>query len=91
VAKRTTKKSDEVVEEMEVEVNSNESEKEPEVEIVPEEDAPKEKRYCKEDILKSNQFSRIERDFLDAFLLDTDYSIAEANAALVEIKKGAVV
>lgn len=49
-----------------------------------------EPRYPKADILKSAEFSKIERDFLTAYLPDGDHTITDAKKVLDKIRKGAV-
>ena len=49
-----------------------------------------EPKYSKSDILKSDNFSKIERDFLSAYLPDGDHTIVEAKSILEKIRKGAV-
>lgn len=51
---------------------------------------PSEPKYPKDDILKSDEFSKIERDFLTAYLPDGDHTITEAKNILEKIRKGAV-
>lgn len=51
---------------------------------------PTEPRYPKADILKSAEFTKIERDFLTAYLPDGDHTIADAKKVLEKIRKGAV-
>jgi len=49
-----------------------------------------ERKYPKKSILQSKAFTRIERDFLGAYLADRDYTMAEAKKVLADIKKGVV-
>lgn len=51
---------------------------------------PAEPKYPKKDILESAEFSKIERDFLTAYLPDGDHTIADAKKVLEKIRKGAV-
>lgn len=47
--------------------------------------------FGKEDILKSNEFSRVNKDFLTAFLNDGEkYSIEQAKEILAKKLKGVV-
>lgn len=47
-------------------------------------------KYAKEDILLSDEFSKVERDFLTAYLSDDEYTMGEAKKVLEKIRKGAV-
>lgn len=49
-----------------------------------------EAKYPKQDILQSTEFTKIERDFLFAYLPDGDHTIDEAKKVLEKIRKGAV-
>ncbi|WP_071131365.1 hypothetical protein [Enterococcus timonensis] len=51
---------------------------------------PSDPKYPKKDILASEQFTKIERDFLSAFLPDGENTIEEAKQTLEKIRKGAV-
>lgn len=51
---------------------------------------PAEPKYPKKDILKSAEFTKIERDFLSAYLPDGDHTIVDAKKILEKIRKGAV-
>lgn len=51
---------------------------------------PAELKYPKKDILESAEFSKIERDFLTAYLPDGDHTVADAKKVLEKIRKGAV-
>ena len=51
---------------------------------------PAEPKYPKKDILESAEFSKIERDFLTAYLPDGDHTVADAKKVLEKIRKGAV-
>lgn len=51
---------------------------------------PTEPKYPKVDILKSAEFTKIERDFLTAYLPDGDQTIADTKKLLEKIRKGAV-
>lgn len=46
-----------------------------------------EKKYEKNGLLKSTEFSKIEADFLAAYLSDGAYSIAEAKQLLIKLRK----
>ncbi|WEL48783.1 hypothetical protein P0G38_06905 [Enterococcus casseliflavus] len=48
---------------------------------------PSEKKYEKNELLKSTEFSKIEADFLGAYLSDGAYSIAEAKQLLIKLRK----
>lgn len=54
------------------------------------EEKTSEQKYPKQDILKSDEFTKIERDFLSAYLLEGTHTIAEAKKVLEKIRKGAV-
>lgn len=49
-----------------------------------------EPKFVKTDILKSDEFTKIESDFLSAALSDGEYTIAEAKGILTKLRKGAV-
>lgn len=49
-----------------------------------------ESRYPKQDVLQSSEFTKIERDFLTAYLPNGDHTITEAKKVLEKIRKGAV-
>lgn len=51
---------------------------------------PKELQFAKADILKSDEFTKIEGDFLSATLQNGEYTIAEAKKVLEKLRKGAV-
>lgn len=48
---------------------------------------PTEKKYEKNELLKSTEFSKIEADFLDAYLPEAAYSISEAKQVLIKLRK----
>lgn len=48
---------------------------------------PPEKKYAKSELLKSTEFSKIEADFLAAYLPNGAYSIAEAKQLLIKLRK----
>lgn len=50
----------------------------------------KKKKFPKEDVIRSADFSPIDRDFLSGYLEDKKYTVAEAKQALNKIKKGVV-
>lgn len=54
------------------------------------EEKTSEQKYPKRDILKSDEFNKIERDFLTAYLPEGNHTIAEAKSILEKIRKGAV-
>lgn len=58
--------------------------KKPEVETKA---TPSEKKYEKNELLKSTEFSKIEVDFLGAYLPKAVYSIAEAKQLLIKLRK----
>jgi hypothetical protein len=59
-------------------------------EVITPSETVEEKSFFKEDVLRSKEFSPIERDFLSGFLEDKKYTIDEARKALEKIKKGVV-
>ncbi|MGM7316042.1 hypothetical protein ABRY77_10615 [Enterococcus casseliflavus] len=48
---------------------------------------PPEKKYEKNELLKSKEFSKIEADFLAAYLPEAAYSVAEAKQLLIKLRK----
>ena len=46
--------------------------------------------YTKAEILKSEEFTRIEKDFLKGFLPEEPISLSEAKEFLLKMRKGAV-
>lgn len=54
------------------------------------EETSEEKKFPKEDVIRSADFSPIDRDFLSGYLEDKKYTVAEAKQALNKIKKGVV-
>lgn len=48
---------------------------------------PSEKKYEKNELLKSTEFSKIESDFLAAYLPDGAYSVAGAKQLLIKLRK----
>lgn len=61
--------------------------KEKKKEAVKEVNAPK---FAKKDILASEDFTNIEKDFLKAFLDDGKYTLKEAKKVLMNKRKGVV-
>lgn len=51
---------------------------------------PSATKYPKSEILKSDEFTKVEQDFLSAFLSDDSHTIEEAKDLLTKIRKGAV-
>ncbi|MFS1193753.1 hypothetical protein [Enterococcus lactis] len=49
-----------------------------------------EQAYPKADLLQSAEFTKIERDFLLAYLPDGNHTISDAKKELEKIRKGAV-
>jgi len=54
------------------------------------EETIEEKKFPKEDVIRSADFSPIDRDFLSGYLEYKKYTVAEAKQALNKIKKGVV-
>jgi hypothetical protein len=48
---------------------------------------PSEKKYLKNELLKSTEFTKIEADFLAAYLPEAAYSISEAKQVLIKLRK----
>lgn len=68
--------------------SAKEDKEEKVVEVI--EEKPIEPVFHKEDIMKSNQFNQLEKDFLHAFLAEGNYTLSEARKILTNKLKGAV-